>query len=212
MSCIRLRSEVNNSCVVVHRKYYQQVVLVNKDDVQAFLISTPYSDINDEYFCRYRIAFKLKTGKSGFRFTSPEQGNSVFGFYNKTVKENIPQYKHSVQLSVIGIDEKIKCTLDQLDLSQYFAAIQFYDGTVEVYGFEFGLKTEDYEFNPVNNNGGVLLKLSSDDDALEDERPYKYVSGIDGQEVIDFDNNFSNNPDLPTGDFNNDFSDDFYIE
>lgn len=212
MSCISLRSEIDNSCLLVHKKYYQQVVLVNKDDVEAFLISTPYSDINDEYYCRYRISFKLFEGKTGFRFTSPEHGNSVFGSYNKTVKENIPQYKHSVQLSIIGIDEKTKCTLDQLDLAQYFAAIQFYDGTVEVYGFEFGLKTEDYEFNPANNNGGVLLKLSSDDDALEDERPYRYVSGIDGQEPIDFDNNFSNNPDLPKGDFNNDFSNDFYIE
>lgn len=212
MSCIKLRSEINNSCKTISRKYFQQVVLINKDDVQSFLIATPYSNINDEFFCRYRIAFKLKEGKKGFRFTSPEAGNSIFGFYNKTLKENIPQYNHSVQLSVFGIDEKTKCVLDQLDMAQYFAALQFYDGTVEVYGFEFGLKTEDYEYNPANNSGGTLLVLSSDEDALEDERPYVYVSGIDGNENNDFNNNFEDNPELPTGDFNNDFSDDFYIE
>jgi len=212
MSCIKIRSGLDTSCDKIVQKYFQQVVLVNKDDVEAFLISTPYSNINDEFFCRYRIAFKLKEGKSGYRITSSEMGNGVFGFYNKTIKEDIPQYKHTIQISIVGIDEKTKCVLDQLDMAQYFAVIQFYDGSVEVYGFEFGLRTEDYEYNPANNNGGALISLSSDDDALEDERPYIYVSGIDGNENNDFNNNFSNNPDLPTGDFNNDFSNDFYIE
>lgn len=212
MNCIKLRSEIDNSCAKVSQKYFQQVVLVNKEDVEAFLIATPYSNINDEFFCRYRIAFKLKEGKTGYRISAPEQGNSVFGFYNKVLKENIPQYKHTVQIAMFGIDEKTKCILDQLDMANYFAALQFYDGTVEVYGFEFGLQSEDYEYNPANNGGGALINLSSDEDALEDERPYVYVSGIDGQENEDFNNNFENNPDLPTGDFNPDFSDDFYIE
>lgn len=212
MSCKKLRSELNNSCTTIAKKYFQQAVLVNKDDVESFLISTPYSNINDEFFCRYRIAFKLKGGKTGYRFTSPEQGNSIFGYYTKSIKENIPQYKHSVQLSMFGVDEKTKCVLDQLDMAQYFAAIQFYDGIIEVYGFEFGLQTEDYEYNPANNGGGTLIILSSDEEALEDERPYVYISGIDGQENEDFNNNFNNNPNLPTGDFNDDFSDDFYIE
>lgn len=212
MSCIKLRENLDNSCQEVFQKYFQQIVLVNKDDVDAFLIQTPYSNINDEFFCRYRLSFKLKEGKSGFRITNNENGNNVFGFYKKTIKENIPQYHHSIQMLMIGIDEKTKCLLDQLDMAQYFAAIQFYDGTVEVYGYEFGLKTEDYEYNPANNNGGSLITISSPDDALEDERPYVYISGIDGQESQDFDNNFADNPDLPEGDFNDDFSNDFYIE
>lgn len=212
MNCIKLRSEINNSCVNVVRKYFQQLVLINKEDVESFLIQRPYSDLNDEYYCRYRLAFRLREGKSGLRFTAPEHGNNILGFYTKETKENIPQYKHSVQLPLIGVDEKTKCVLDQLDMAQYFAAIQFYDGTVEIYGFEFGLISEDYEYNPVNNNGGAIITLSSDDDALEDERPYVYASGIEGQESIDFDNNFVDNPELPQGDFNNDFSNDFYIE
>lgn len=212
MSCINLRQGQDSSCNTYARKYYQQVVLVNKSDVKNVLIVTPSTDFDDEFTCRYRISFQLYEGKTGYRFTSTDKGNNVFAMFSKSVKEGFPQYKHTVQLPIFGVDEKTKCVIDQLDFAEYFAAVQYQDGTVEIYGYEFGLKTEDYEYNPANNNGGSLINLSSDEDGLEDEKPFIYISGIDGNESIDFDNNFSENPDLPTGDFNDDFNNDFYIQ
>lgn len=208
MSCIGLRNDLDVSCKDVVRKYFQQIVLVNKDDIEAFLIQTPINDISG-YECRYSLSFRLKEDATGYRITNTYNGGSVFGFYTKTKKEGIPQYKHSVQFTLIGADEETRCFLYQLDRANYFAAVQLTDGTVEIYGFEFGLQTEDYEINIANNSGGALIVLSSDDDVLEDNMPYIYLSGISGDEGKDFDNNFVDNPELPSGDFNDDFNDDF---
>ena len=50
--------------------------------------------------------------------------------------------------------------MKSLDLAKYFAAIQFMDGTVEIYGFENGLTTDDYEFDC------TYLGLNADNDYL----------------------------------------------
>lgn len=195
MSCERLRMDMNNACTSVMRKYFQEVVLVNKNDIQEFYIQSP--QFRDFVSNRYMVSFTIKPGTRGYRITNTYNGNVVFGSYNKTEEENIPQYKHIVQISMTGIDEETKAFLDQLDFSNYVAFIQSTNGLIEVYGFQYGLKTEDYEYNPVNNNGGALLTLSSDEDILEDERPYIYVSSIEGNENDDFNNNFENNTMLP---------------
>jgi hypothetical protein len=118
--------------------------------------------------------------------------------------ENVPQYLHSVMVAILGVNQAVKCILKQLDNADYFAAVQLYDGTVEIYGFEFGLTTNNYTFDPMNSDGGALIKLSSSSDALEDEVPYIY-----GGNPEDFDNLFLNLPFVPHGDFNDDFNNDF---
>lgn len=208
MSCVNLISGQNSACKSYAKKYYQQLVLINKKDVDSFLIFTPATNIDGGYNCRYRIAFKLKEGKSGIRFTASENANVITGAFLKSDKENIPRYRHVVNLPIFGVEEDTKCILEQLDNSDYFAVLQYYDNTVEVFGWEFGLETNDYEYNPSENSGGGVIQLSSEDDALEDLMPLVYFSS--GNEVEDFDNNFSDVPELPSGDFNNDFNDDFY--
>lgn len=205
--CAQLRQGQDSACRAYARKYYQQVVLINKQDVEEYLILSPTVSIDDEYTCRYRIAFKLFEEKKGFRFTANENANVIFGTFSKSTVENIPQYKHSIQLPIFGVSEENRCILDQLDNAEYFGVIQYYDGTVEVYGFANGLITVDYNYDPANNGGGGVITLESTVD--EDDMPYIYFNGT-GTEGEDFDNNFENVGDLPEGDYNDDFNDDYY--
>lgn len=211
MNCIELRQGQDASCANLYRRYFQQVVLVNKKDVESYQMLTSSVSIGGDFTCRHRLRFKLLEGKTGFRFSFPEGGYSVFGSFEKSIREGIPQYLHSIQLPITGVDEATKCILLQLDWSEYFGALQFADGTIEIYGFEYGLMPSGYTYDPQNGFGGSVLTLKSDNEALEDEPPFVYESGNAGQEGEDFDNNFGDNPDLPEGDFNDDFNNDFYI-
>lgn len=207
MSCIKLIQGQDSVCKTYAKKYFQQAVFINKADVEEHLILLPATTIEGEYQCRYRIAFNLFEGKKGFRFTASENANNIFGTFSKTTVENIPQYKHSIQIPIFGVSEENRCIFDQLDNGDYFGVLQYYDGTVEVFGFNYGLTTPDYEYNPANNGGGGLIMLESVVD--EDDMPYIYFNGT-GTEGEDFDNSFEGGGGLPMGDFSNDFSDDFY--
>lgn len=207
MSCFTLISGLDTSCEQYRKKYEQQIVLINKSDVDSYNIIT-----SNEEECKHRILFNLKEGATGYRFTSIAQGTNIFGSFEKSVKEDIAQYKHNIQVLLMGVDENVKCLIKQLDNSEYFGAVQYKDGTVEVYGFDYGLKTDNYNYDPQNSGGGSLLILSSSGDALEDDPPFIYVSATPGNENEDFDNNFSDNEPVLLGDFNYDFNDDFYID
>lgn len=208
MSCESLRNGLDLTCGTFAKKYYQQVVLVNRADVQNKRIVTSSLDIDGNYTCRNRVYFNLKEGKSGFRFSLNENSSSIFANFEKSVQENIPQYNHSVNIVILGVTEDIKCLFTQLDYADYFAAAQYYDGTVEIFGFEFGLTSNNYSYDPHNGSGGAVLKLSSLNDSLEDLPPLIYRS-TEGTEVADFDNNFQDVVFDINGDFNSDFSNDF---
>lgn len=197
------------SCATHAKRYFQQCVLVNRSDIEEKAILTSYVDVEGEYHCRHRVLFKLFDGLSGLRFTLGENASTIYGTSEKTVENGIPQYIHTVNIAVLGVSEVAKCIQSQLDYSDYFAALQLYDGTVEIFGFEYGLATQDYTYDPQNTGGGSILKLTSLDDSLEDELPFIYRSSTEGGENEDFDNNFLNNEFNVTGDFNDDFNDDY---
>jgi len=204
MSCEKLRAGLDLSCGNIVKKYYQQAVLVNREDVLNKLILTSTVSINDVYNCRHKVSFNLKTGKTGFLFSASENSSSIFGVVEKSVVQGVPQYSHSVTILVLGVSQSVKCVLKQLDYADYFVVLQLYDGTVEIYGFEFGMTTDNYTFDPMNSDGGAIIKLKSLSDALEDELPFIYEGNS-----TDFDNLFGNVTFVPSGDFNNDFSNDF---
>lgn len=212
MSCIKLYTGQDNACKVVYKKYYQQVVLVNKDDVESHVISTAsvLGGVFSVGSIPHRIRFSLKEDKTGYLFRGPENGNNYFATFQKETDDNIPQYIHNVQLPIIGAEESTKALLRTLDLAKYFAAIQYMDGTVEIYGFENGLSTDDYEFDLANGGGGSFINLISLDNGLEDDPPYIYVP-ITGTANEDFNNLFADIVDVDLGDFNDDFNDDFDI-
>jgi len=204
MSCEKLRAGLDLSCGNIVKKYYQQAVLVNREDVLNKLILTSTVSIADVYDCRHKVSFNLKTGKTGFLFSASENSSSIFGVVEKSVVQGVPQYSHSVTILVLGVSQSVKCVLKQLDNADYFVVLQLYDGMVEVYGFEFGMTTDNYTFDPMNSDGGAIIKLKSLSDALEDELPFIYEGNS-----TDFDNLFGNVTFVPSGDFNNDFSNDF---
>lgn len=204
MSCARLRQDLDVSCQREAKKYNQQVVLINRDDVLNKLVSLSRTLPDGTYVCTHRVAFNLKENARGYRFTGNEQGAAMYGSFDKSQVEGIPQYSHTVNILASGVSEAVKCILKQLDSSDYFAALQYRDGKIEIYGFDYGLTTTNYSYNPQNNDGGGILSLRSLPESLEDEPPYMY----DGNPE-DFDNNFEDVIFNPSGDFNDDFNDDF---
>jgi hypothetical protein len=207
--CESLRDGQNTTCLTPAKKYYQQVVLINKDDVNNYRIVTSSLDIEGNYICRNRVYFDLLADKTGYRFSTLETGTNIFGLSEKTVINGIAQYSHSVNIILVGIDEDTKCLLKQLDGGNYFAALQYYDGTIEIFGFEYGLTTSNYSYDPANLSGGAIIRLNSMTDALEDEPPFVYRTQDPDLEITDFDNNFVGVIFNINGDFNDDFNFDF---
>jgi hypothetical protein len=204
MSCEVLHNGLELACSNVVKNYYQQAILINRQDILNKKILTTTTSIAGIYQCRHKIIFNLKENLSGFRFSSAENGTSIFGVVEKSLQNGIPQYKHAVTIVVLGVNEMTKCTLKQLDYADYFVALQLYNGIVEIFGFEYGLTTDNYSYDSQNAQGGAILKLVSQNDALEDELPFIYSGG-----KYDFDNLFQDVPFRILGDFNNDFSNSF---
>lgn len=207
--CEKLRSGMDLSCATFARKYYQQVVLVNRLDVKNKNVVLSSLDILGNYLCRNRVFFDLIDGKTGYRFSINENSTQIFGSSEKSIIEGIPQYQHSVNVIVKGVDEETKCILSQLDSGDYFAALQYYDGTIEIFGFEYGLSSTGYSYDPANLEGGAIIKLTSVSGAFEDEHPLVYKSNSSSDEIADFDSNFVTSVVDLNGDFNDDFNDDF---
>lgn len=207
MSCIKLKRDLNVACAKPIRKFAQQVVLVNREDVEFERKNIIVLGRTDG--CSHNVYFRLKEGERGFRITAPDNGGAVFGAFSKSEKDGIPQYKHSVQIPIVGMSEQIMCLLNELDKADYFAALQFGNDII-LYGYEFGLSSSNYDFDPQNNFGGMLLTLTTDDDFLEDTTPLIYRSQS-GTEIEDFDNNFEDIILDELGDFNDDFNDDFDV-
>lgn len=197
------------SCGGFAKKYFQQLVIVNRKDVLSYVIQTVRNISPTESECRHRVYFKLKENKRGFRFSAPEKGNNFLGSFSKSKDNGRSEYSHRVQILLMGAGEQLKCLLRDLDGGSYFVALQLMDGTIEIYGFEYGLTTSDYTYDLASGLGGSLIELISDPDALEDEPPFIYKS-MGGSENDDFNNDFDSNPPIILGDFNEDFSNDFY--
>jgi hypothetical protein len=204
MTCEKLRQGHDTSCTNFSRRYYQQAVLINREDIENKLILTSYETITLFYVCRHRVMFNLKEGKTGYRFSALEGSAAIYGTFDKSSTDGIPQYAHTVNILLSGVSEDVKCLLKQLDYGDYIAALQYYDGTVEIFGFEFGLSTSNYSYNPQNSDGGGVISLKSLSEAPEDEPPFVYFGAS-----TDFDNNFQDIIFNPDGDFNDDFNDDF---
>lgn len=200
MGCVKLLNGLDISCrTATALKYYQQIVLINRSDVDEVLIK----DTEESH----RISFNLTGIASGVLFKGVEAGRVFNATFNKTERKGIPFYSHRVELPVIGVDEEIKVMLKQLDTADIFAAVQYKDETVEIFGFENGLKTDSYSYEAQGGNGGAIIPLISRHE--EYVPPYVYYGR--GNETQHFNDLFANLPPVLGGDFNDDFSNDFYI-
>lgn len=184
----------DQSCTPPKRRYYQQVVVINKSDIDPASVVKSLTDYESPSpVCEYGVSFSLKEGKTGHRFSGIEAGSSYFGTFDKTRSDfGYPQYIHNANLLVVGADAASKCVLSALDKGSYVVAYQFADGTVEIYGFDNGLATGDYSYDIQGGGGGSAVILSSLENAPENDLPYVYISAVPGQEGADFDSNFAN--------------------
>lgn len=189
--CALLANGYDGSCIAPARKYYQQAVLINKTDIDPASVTYTLPD-TETGACSYTVAFDLKAGKTGYRITGAEAGNSFFGSFDKSRTDaGYTQYIHNVQIFVGGLTEASKCILAALDKGSFVVALQLTDGTVEIYGMGSGLSTGDYTFNIVEGGGGSVILLSSLEDAPEGNLPMIYESAVPGQENEDFDDAFA---------------------
>lgn len=191
--CAKLGQGQDASCVPVKRKYYQQAVVINKSsiDPSTLVISkTDYETAPET--CLYNVDFSLKEGETGYRFSGAENGSVYFGRFNKSTSDlGLTQYAHEVQMLVVGADEQSKCILESLDKGQYVVALQFTDGTVEIYGVENGISTGDYTYSVQENGGGTAIVLASNENSPESSLPMVFVPETGDASAI-FDSAFEN--------------------
>ena len=188
--CGTLIAGQDNSCpTTTQRKYFQQAVLINRNDIDY---TTAVKTLPTTELCSYNVAFALKSGKTGYRFTANESGSSIKGWFDKSRNDlgNV-QYIHQVQILVMNILESSKCILSRLDLGNFVVALQ--NGqTVEIFGFDNGLSTGDYTYDVAEGGGGTMIALASLEDNPESFLPPVYKAAVPGGEVADFDENFAN--------------------
>ena len=187
--CARLANGQDNSCLTnIVRKYFQQVVLMNRSDIINVVTSVPTAE-NPE--CVYTVAFDLKPGATGYRIAGSEAGSVFKGYFDKSVSDlGYPQFVHHVDIVAMGVGQDTKCFLDSASRASLVAAMQIGD-TVEIYGIEAGLSIDDFTFDVGEGGGGSMISLSSLETAPESRLPFVYVSATPDQEVEDFDNLFA---------------------
>lgn len=190
--CAKLLSGQDASCESPKRRYFQQAVVINKSDIDSYTINRTDFDAENPT-CAYNVQFVLKEGKTGYLFQGPEAGSSYFGTFDKTLSDlGFNQYNHNVNMVVIGATEAAKCILEALDKARLVVALQFTDGTVEIYGIENGLSTGDYTYDVQTNGGGSAIILSSSETAPENFLPMVYAPQPGGDAGADFDSLFAN--------------------
>ena len=209
-NCEKLFTGYSLDCAPPQRKFWQRAVLLNKSDVAEYLIARPTVSPLGVYSCAHHIRFKLTEGATGFEVKNLDTAFNVFGTSQRSEKNDTVQHSHSIQFALMGAEAEIKCFLGRLEQAFYFAALMYTDGTVEIYGFENGLKPDNYTIDLQNTAGGTIIKLQSPSDEQEQDLPYLYRS-MEATPEEDFDNLFAGITVISGGDFNNDFNNDFFI-
>lgn len=192
-------------CTNDQRLFVQKLVLINKSDVSNYIVRKS-SLILDNYTCRHSILFRLKENASGKLIDQIHTAKNVYGTHERSEDLNVSEYTHAVNFIVDGYKESLICFLNNLNKSHYFAALKLTDNTVVIYGFDNGLRPNNYSFDLQSNNGVTQIKLETAKGEEEQEQPYIY-----GGNSNDFDNLFQDIAPIELGDFNNDFNNDFFI-
>ncbi len=189
--CAKLLNDIDASCNAPARRYWQQAVLINKSDIETSTLN--FTDFEgDPVTCSYNITFALKCETKGIRIRGIETGESFKGWFSKSRDANgYSTYNHQVSVFISGTSEEIKCTLDALSKGSYVVALQTKSGVVEIYGWENGLSTGDFDYDIQANGGGAVITLQSLDVAPENYLPMVYKAELEGDEIADFDAAFA---------------------
>ena len=197
-------------CSNDQRLFIQKLVLINKSSVLEYLVRKSSIDIENNYNCAHDIVFRLKENESGKLISQIDNARNVSGTHERSEDLNVSEWNHSVSFIVQGYNESLICFLNNLNVAHYFAAAMLTDGTVIIYGFDNGLRPNNYSVDLQGNNGVTNIKLETAKGEEEQEQPYIYKS-LNSTPESDFNNLFADIPAFEFGDFNNDFNNDFFI-
>jgi len=189
--CRKLKEDLDLECVDIPvRKYNQSAQIINVDDIDTFTITK--SGAGDADHSNYNVELTLKPGTQAYCVRGPQAGNNFYGTYDKSRNDlGFPQYIHMAQILVAGIKEKQKSMLEALDKGNFVVALKALDGTVEVFGMEYGLTTQDYSYNISEGGGGTPIILGSLENAPERCLPLIYTPAAGGNAVADYDAGFA---------------------
>lgn len=192
--CGTLKSGKDLSCTAPQRKYAQQISIINKNDVDPDTLVITAPNGATPATCAYNVKFSLLEDKTGYHFTGSENGSTYKGYVDIATSETFgtPEFIHSVQMMVAGVTEADKCVLDALVRGKFVVAMQFADGTIEIYGIRNGLSLVPATYDVQENGGGTAMVLASQENAPEDLLPLVYISLVPGSEIADFDSDFAN--------------------
>lgn len=176
------------------KRWIPRVVIINRTDVVDVLRSG------------YSILFKTKDNPAvgqvhigGVSFEYPQVYAQILGNAESVEAMNYRQWRHNVQVSFAGFKHFQK--LDDINRGEIFAALLDSNDKIWIFGFDYGLKPDDYL---IQNTEMDTITLRSR--VLEDTPPLLYLGS-----VSDFWDNFTDVDVIPdNGDFNNDFNDDFF--
>jgi len=210
MSCFNLLYNRDYTCKAYKRRYLQKIVLVRDTDVSTYKV---YNDEVGSGRCLINIEFITPITLKVLSYNA--NANIVFGSVDKSIKNDLVQYKHKVQLAIFDVSQQAKVVLRSLDNAKYFALLMYENGTIEVYGFHNGLRTANYQYDPANNQGGGLITLESVSD--EYTMPYVLTNNTliknifqpltlsDGDGIVEIED-----PEDKNARFGNDFNNDFF--
>jgi len=155
-----------------------EIVLINRSDID--LSSTTVN--RDPSSGEHNISsFDLINGAVAYSFSGIQSKRILSASYTKQDGEFIDTVAHTVNIAIYNQCEESLNTLNEFVNGAEVVAIveQKSKGTnnecaFQIYGFDRGLKAGELTYNSNENNGIVLLPLSSREPDFEPYVPYKY--------------------------------------
>lgn len=190
--CAELKNGLDLSCVRPVSKYDQEIVLINKSDIDTSTIVAPWTEDYPTEDCNYFVQFELLPGKTGYSFKFPLKGSGVSGTFDVTTTDNgYSTFIHHINMLIANATEEQMCIIDQLVRGQLVGALKHND-TVIIYGMQYGLFMDDGTVDLQSGGGVSAVVLSSREDGAEDYAPLIYKPQPGGSAVADFDALFAN--------------------
>lgn len=199
MACDTLKKGLDLRCRTIYRKYVQKAVIINMSDIKQKI-----------YYDYAKAIFVLKENKTGYAFIATDQSLQIDGKFSKSRQMNLNRYQHTVSIPIVGVTDEVKNILKELDDGIFIAALKFSDGTIEIYGMEYGLITAPYTYSVQNAEGGSSIELVS----KTEERTPPMIWNTEIRPASDFDDLFvdSGDPIVVPGDYSYDYSNDYLIQ
>lgn len=196
MICYKFKEGANFCKPNFPKQWVQRIVLIN------------INNIAEEIRSKYSIFFKTKmkymkqggdiVRVGGVAFEYPSTFVQILGNAEAVSKFGTKYWRHNVQISLADFEHFP--ILEEINKSEYFAALLDFNNRIWIFGYDYGLQPEDYLYQNIE-----MDTLTLRGSALEENPPLLYTGN-----VSDFWNNFTEVSDIPEmGDFNDDFNDDF---